>query len=103
MNMVVWQGMVKMTFTVDENTANTLRRISQRVQRPQSQVLREAIRHYEPIAGQLSLEERKRRTKLFDEVIARIPRRPAGAVDAELREVRLSRRRGWKRRAEERE
>ena len=51
--MVVWLSMVKMTFTIDENTAETLRRISKRVQRPQSQVLREAIRHYEPHAGQL--------------------------------------------------
>ena len=95
--------MVKMTFTIDENTAETLRRISQRVHRPQSQVLREAIRHYEPIAGQLSVEERNKRTRLFDEVIARIPKRRASEVDAELREIRLSRRQGWRRKSAERE
>jgi len=95
--MVVWLSMVKMTFTIDENTAETLRRISKRVQRPQSQVLREAIRHYEPHAGQLSTEERKRRVELFDQVIARIPKRPATEVDAQLREIRSSRRQGWQR------
>ena len=84
-----------MTFTIDEDTADTLRRIAERVRRPQSQVLREAIRHYEPHAGQLSPEERKQRTKLFDRVIARIPEQPAGGVDAELREIRKSRRTGW--------
>ena len=95
-NMVVWPGMVKMTFTIDEITAETLRRISKRVNRPQSAVLREAIQHYEPHAGQLSIEERKERVKRFDQVIARIPKRPASEVDAELREIRSSRRRGWR-------
>src|SRR2546428_13676132 len=89
--------MVKMTFTIDENTAETLRRISKRVQRPQSQVLREAIRHYEPHAGQLSTGERKRRVELFDQVIARIPKRPAREVDAERRVICSSRRPGWQR------
>jgi hypothetical protein len=89
--------MVKMTFTVDEITAETLRRISKRVHRPQSQVLREAIRHYEPHAGHLSAEERKTRVELFDRVIAQIPKRPAAGVDTELREIRNSRRQGWQR------
>jgi len=87
--------MVKMTFTIDESTADVLRRISKRVDRPQSQVLREAIRHYEPHAGQLTSEESKRRVELFDRVIARIPKKPASKVDAELREIRRSRRQGW--------
>jgi hypothetical protein len=87
--------MVKMTFTIDEDTADTLRRISKRVDRPQSQVLREAIRHYEPHAGQLSAQERKARVELFDKVLARIPKTPANMVDAELREIRNSRRKGW--------
>jgi predicted transcriptional regulator len=95
--MVIWRGMVKMTFTIDEATAETLRRISKRVNQPQSAVLREAIRHYEPHAGQLSIEERKKRVELFDQVLARIPKRPASEVDDELREIRRSRRQGWRR------
>jgi len=51
--MVVWHGMVKMTFTLDETTVETLKRISKRLQKTQSYVLREAICHYEPHAGQL--------------------------------------------------
>ena len=90
--------MVKMTFTLDEETADALRRISQRVRRPQSQVLREAIRHYEPHAGQLTVDERRKRVQMFDQVVARIPKRPASEVDAELHEIRTSRRKGWHRR-----
>jgi predicted DNA-binding protein len=88
--------MVKMTFTIDEDTADTLRRISKRVDRPQSQVLREAIRHYEPHAGQLSAQERRARVELFDQVIDRIPKKSAKQVDSELRDIRSSRRQGWR-------
>jgi hypothetical protein len=42
------------------------------------------------------VEERKKRVKLFDQVIARIPKRPADQVDSELREIRRSRQRGWR-------
>jgi predicted transcriptional regulator len=91
--------MVKMTFTLDEPTVDALRRIADRLQKPQSYVLREAISFYEPHAGQLSKDERKRRLELFDRVIAAIPGRPASDVDRELRELRASRRQGWKRSA----
>ena len=97
--MVVWFGMVKMTFTVDDDTARTLRQMADRLQKPQSQVLREAIRFYEPHAGLLNGEERRRRVELFDEVIARIPSGSAGKVDEELRQIRRSRRAGWRRSA----
>ena len=96
-DMVVWSHMVKMTFTVDDDTADSLRRMAGRLKRPQSQVLREAIRYYEPHAGLLSPEERRRRVAVFDRVIDRIPDRPVEAVDEELREIRQSRRQGWKR------
>jgi hypothetical protein len=88
--------MVKMTFTLDERTADTLKRIARRLQRPQSHVLREAIAHYEPHAGNLSKAERQRRVALFDQVIGAIPRRSAGEVDAELKQLRAARRKGWR-------
>jgi hypothetical protein len=69
--------MVKMTFTMDLTTAETLKRIATRLQKSQSFVLREAITHYEPHAGQLSKEERKRRVELFDQVLASIRKKPA--------------------------
>lgn len=96
MDMVVWLDMVKMTFTLDETTVEVLKRISARLQKPQSYVLREAICHYEPHAGQLSKSERKRRVDLFDQLIKTIPERPASEVEKELRQVRSSRRKGWK-------
>jgi hypothetical protein len=96
--MVVWRGMVKMTFTLDDTTVETLKRIANRLQKPQSFILREAICHYEPHAGQLSKAERKQRIALFDQLIAKIPSRPASETDTELRVQRLSRRKGWQRR-----
>ena len=38
--------MVKMTFTFDQQTAETLRRTAARLKRPQSVVVREAIQEY---------------------------------------------------------
>ena len=38
--------MVKMTFTFDEQTADTLRRAALRLKKPQSAVVREAIQDY---------------------------------------------------------
>jgi hypothetical protein len=90
-------NMVKMTFTVDQETADALRRLANRLNKPQSMVLREAIRHYEPHAGNLSDDERKRRVELFDRVIATIPKRPAAETDQELHSLRTSRRKGWRR------
>jgi hypothetical protein len=90
--------MVKMTFTLDDTSAETLKRIANRLQKPQSHVLREAISFYEPHAGALSKAERKRRVELFDRVIAAIPGKPVSEVDVELKELRLSRGKGWRRR-----
>jgi len=87
--------MVKMTFTLDDITVETLKRIAKRLQKTQSFILREAICHYEPHAGQLSKAERKQRVALFDRLIATIPSRSATETDRELREQRLSRRKGW--------
>ena len=94
--MVVWRGMVKMTFTLDETTVEALKRISRRLQKPQSYILREAICHFEPHAGQLTTAERTERVALLDRLVATAPRRPAAETDRELQEIRASRRKGWK-------
>jgi len=88
--------MVKMTFTLDETTVEALKRISKRLQKTQSYVLREAICHYEPHAGQLTKAERKERVALLDRLVAATPRRPAAETDRELRQLRDSRRKGWR-------
>src|SRR5207247_6813461 len=51
--------MVKMTFTFDQHTAETLRRTAARLNRPQSFVVREAIQEYASRADRLSDEERR--------------------------------------------
>jgi len=90
--------MVKVTFTLDETTVERLRRTAARVRRPQSQVVREAIKDYADRVGKLSEEERVRLLKVFDTVVPAIPRRPAARVDAELRAIRSARRNGGRRR-----
>jgi Ribbon-helix-helix protein, copG family len=90
-------GMVKVTFTLDDETIRHLRGTAARLNKPQSQVVREAVMDYAARAGRLSEVERLRLLKTFDQVLAAIPRRPAGHVDRDLRAIRASRRRGGRR------
>ncbi len=89
--------MVKVTFTLDEATIDRLRRTAARVRKPQSQVVREAVKDYAERVGKLTEEERTRLLKLFDTVVPAIPLRPVARVDAELRAIRAARRRGGRR------
>jgi hypothetical protein len=86
-----------MTFTLDAETVEKLRRAAARLARPQSFVVREAIGEYSARIGQLSQDERRRILDLFDRVIPAIPTRPLAQLKAELAEVRRSRRRGGRR------
>ena len=90
--------MVKATFTLDETTVKSLKRSAARLARPQSYVVREAIRDYGDRLGRLSEAERLRMLATFDRVIPRLPERPVSEVEAELRAIRSSRRRGGRRR-----
>jgi len=89
--------MVKVTFTLDDETVTRLRRSAARLAKPQSQVVREAIRDYASRVGRLSEQERLRLLRVFDEVTSAIPPQPARAVDAELRGLRRARRGGGRR------
>lgn len=84
----------KMTFSLDDATAVSLERAADRLSKPKSWVVREAIRTYGESLGKLSDEEQTRMLAVFDEVISRIPERPAKEVDEELSELRRSRREG---------
>ncbi len=84
----------KVTFTLDEKTVARLNRAAQRLHMPKSQVVREAIGEYSARIGRLSDEERVRMLKVFDEAVARIPKRPQEEVEREIREVRDARRAG---------
>jgi len=87
----------KVTFTLDEATLASLARTARRLDRPKSQVVRDAIREYGTRVGRLSEAERLRLLRVFDEVVPRIPQRPAAEVERELRAVREARRRGGRR------
>lgn len=83
-----------MTFSLDEATARELGRTAQRLQVPKSRVVREAIHEYAARAGRLSEGERRHLLRVFDELVPQIPSRDVSEVEAELAEVRRSRRGG---------
>ena len=89
--------MVKMTFTFDEKTVETLRRAASRLKKPQSVVVREAIQDYAIRADRLSDEERKLMLKVLDRMMARRSKRTQAEVDAEIAEIRAARRTGGRR------
>ena len=89
--------MVKVTFTLDEETVRRLRKIADRTKKPQSLVVREAVAHYAARDEKMSDEERDRMLRILGEMMKQPPTRSAEDVDRELREIRVSRRRGWRR------
>ena len=89
--------MIKVTFTLDDGTVASLERIADRLSKPKSQVVREAIRLYGEQTDRLSAEERDQMLRLFDEVTELIPERPRGEVEKELAEVSRARRSGGRR------
>lgn len=89
--------MKKATYTLDEETLDTLERMAERLSRPKSQVVREAIKLYGEEIDRLSEEEREAMLRLFEEVTGKIPDRPRDDVELELREVRRARRSGGRR------
>jgi Ribbon-helix-helix protein, copG family len=90
--------MVKVTFTVDEQTIQRLRRTAARLAKPQSYVIREAVREYEARSTKLTDEERTRMLAIVDHMIKQPPTRTASEVDSELAQIRTSRGRWAQRR-----
>lgn len=85
---------VKATFTLDESTVKRLAQTAERLQRPKSEIVREAILDYSERSDRLSERERLKMLRAFDELVPHIPTRPAAEVDAELEALRESRRLG---------
>lgn len=86
-----------MTFTLDDASVKLLNRTAARLAKPKSQVLREAIREYDAKSDRLSEAERVRMLRVLEEYVKQPPTRSQRDVDRELRELRESRRRGWRR------
>ena len=84
--------MVKVTYSLDDATVRRIRRAAERLGRPQSQVVREAVAEYDARTDRLSEAERLRMLEVLDSLRGEPVTRSRTAVAAELREVRLSRR-----------
>ena len=91
--------MVKVTFTLGDQTVERLRRTASRLAKPQSYVVREAVREYEMRSAKLSDEERTRMLAIVDRMVQEPPTRTGAEVDAELGKIRASRRRWGRGRA----
>lgn len=94
--------MVRATYSLDEATVRRLRRTAERLGKPQSQIVREAIADYAARADRLSEVERLRMLEVLRRMRNEQVARSADAVDAELREIRESRRVGWDRESDRR-
>ena len=96
---MVWQygDMVKLTFTLDDETVTRLRKIAVRTRKPQSLVVREAIAEYAAQGERLTEDERKRALQAFDALAPAVRRRAPADIARELRELRRARRSGGRR------
>jgi predicted DNA-binding protein len=91
--------MVKVTFSLDDETVQQLRRTANRLGRAQSQVVREAVAEYASRTNRLPEKERLRLLSVLDRLKGSAPTRSAKSVDAELAAIREARRAGGRKRA----
>ena len=91
--------MVKVTYSLDDATVRRIRRAAERLGKPQSQVVREAVAEYDARTDRISEAERLRMLDVLDRWRKEHTPRSRESVEAELREIRLSRRESSLRRA----
>ena len=84
----------KVTFTLDEESIERLSVTAQRLRKPKSQVVREAIADYHDRAARLSEAERQRLLGIIDTSLATLGRRRPADVAKEIEAIRASRRSG---------
>lgn len=89
--------MVKVTFTVDEATARTLKATAERLNKPQSLVVREAVAEYAARSEQLSETERRRLLRVVDDLASTPTTGARTGVAREIDAIRSARRRGGRR------
>lgn len=88
---------VKATFTLDERTAARLAETAERLKRAKSEVVREAILDYSERVDRLGERERRAMLEAIEDLVSTDPDRSEAEVDAELSELRSSRRGGGRR------
>jgi len=89
--------MPKVTFSLDDQTVRTLRRIAERKRKAQSLVVREAIAEYSSRDDRLPEDERARRLEVLRDLASQPPTATRARVDRELTDLRRARRTGWAR------
>ena len=92
--------MTKVTFTLDDDTVRVIRTLAERRRKPQSLVVREAVAAYAAQEEKLDDAEQARRLRVLDDLATKPRTRSQSDVDKELRDIRLGRRVGWRRRPE---
>jgi predicted transcriptional regulator len=85
---------IKLTFSVDDETAETLKKTAARLGKSQSLVVREAVAEYAARAGRLTETERRQMLAAVDRMLAAPPTRPQADAVRELRDIRTARRQG---------
>jgi hypothetical protein len=89
--------MARVTFSLDDATVAAIRRTAERLKKPQSQVVREAVADFAARSDRLSESERVRLLGVLDRLREHKPSRRVSDVDAELAELRRARREGGRR------
>jgi predicted transcriptional regulator len=84
----------EVTFTLDAETVHRIEDAAERLAKPKSQIVSDAVAEFHGRIHRLSGSEIQARLKIFDTMIALIPARPQREVDAELKEIRRARRSG---------
>jgi predicted transcriptional regulator len=89
--------MVKVTFSLDEDTVERIRRAAERLGKAQSHIVREAVAEFAARTDRLSERERLNLLGVLEGLEKTAPTRSARAVDEELTAVRAARRQGGRR------
>ena len=87
----------KVTFTLDAATVHMIADAAERLAKPKSQVVREAVSEYHDRIGRMSGRERLEKLRLLDTLRPLIPSRGLGAAQRELKAIRAARRSGGRR------
>ncbi|CAN5773236.1 hypothetical protein BH18ACI5_BH18ACI5_25420 [soil metagenome] len=95
--MVVLPAVPKLTFSLDGETVDALRKAAQRSGKAQSLIVREAIAEYANREERLSDPDRERLMSALKRIRSRPSPGSAAEVDRELQEIRRTRRAGWSR------
>ncbi|HXH37320.1 MAG TPA: ribbon-helix-helix protein, CopG family [Thermoanaerobaculia bacterium] len=84
----------RITFTLDKATIRRLQSASERLGKPKSQVIRDAIAVYHEGIGRLSEAERQQQLYVLRDLVPSIPARPLREVEKEIADIRSARRSG---------